>query len=131
MSGTQEAWSEVGERFAAWGKLVAERYKESSGTTREAAKESQRKLEEAARDVTDVLDRAFTALGETIRDQNAKDDLKQAVKALGDAVAVTVSEAGEQVRRRVGTSSDAEQGGAPAREEEKRKGTDQEPPRPA
>ena len=129
MSGTQEAWSEVGERFAAWGKLVTERYKESSGTAREATKESQRKLEEAARDVADVLDRAFTALGDTIRDQNAKDDLKQAVRALGDAVSVTVSEAGEQVRRRVGTSSDAEQGGTPAPEEEK--GTDQEPPRPA
>jgi hypothetical protein len=105
MSGTQEAWSEVGERFGAWGKLVAERYKESSGTAREAAKESQRKLEEAARDITDVLDRAFTALGDTIRDESAKDDLKRAVKALGDAVTVTVSEAGEQVRRRVGTSS--------------------------
>ena len=128
MSGTQEAWSEVGERFAAWGKQVAERYKESSGPAREAAKESQRKLEEAAHDITDVLDRAFTALGETIRDQNAKDDLKQAVKALGDAVAVTVSEAGEQVRRRVGTSSDADQGGTPAPEEE---ATDQEPPGPA
>jgi len=104
MSGTQEAWSEVGERFASWGKRVADRYKEASGTTtREAAQGSQRKLEEAARDVTDALDRAFTALGDTIRDEGAKDDLKQAVKALGDAVTVTVSEAGEQVRRRVGT----------------------------
>ena len=105
MSGTQEAWSEVGDRFASWGKHVAERYKESSGTARETAKESQRKLEDAARDITDTLDRAFTALGDTIRDEAAKDDLKRAVKALGDAVTVTVSEAGEQVRRRVGTSS--------------------------
>ena len=102
MSGTQDAWSEVGERFASWGKQVAERYKESSGPARETAKESQRKLEEAAHDITDVLDRAFTALGDTIRDETAKNDLKAAVKALGDAVAVTVSEAGDQVRRRVG-----------------------------
>lgn len=105
MSGTQEAWSEVGERFTSWGRLVAERYKESSGTTREAAQDTQRRLEEAARDVTDVLDRAFTALGETIRDESATADLKEAVRALGDAVAVTVSEAGEQVRRRVGGGS--------------------------
>jgi hypothetical protein len=131
MSGTQDAWSEVGERFASWGKQVAERYKESSGPAREAAKESQRKLEEAAHDITDVLDRAFTALGDTIRDETAKNDLKQAVKALGDAVAVTVSEAGEQVRRRVGTSPGAERGDAPAPDEGEDEGTDPEPPRPA
>jgi hypothetical protein len=129
MSETQEAWSEVGERFGAWGKLVADRYKESSGTAREAAKESQRKLEEAARDITDVLDRAFTALGDTIRDESAKNDLKAAVKALGDAVAVTVSEAGEQVRRRVGTSPHANQGDATAPDEGE--ATEQEPPPPA
>jgi hypothetical protein len=129
MSGTQDAWSEVGERFAAWGKQVAERYKESSGPAREAAKESQRKLEEAAHDITDVLDRAFTALGNTIRDEGAKNDLKAAVKALGDAVAVTVSEAGEQVRRRVGTSPQADQGDATTPDEGE--ATEQEPPRPA
>jgi len=129
MSGTQDAWSEVGERFAAWGKQVAERYKESSGPAREAAKESQRKLEEAAHDITDVLDRAFTALGDTIRDESAKDDLKAAVKALGDAVAVTVSEAGDQVRRRVGTSQHADQGDATAPDEGE--GTEEKPPPPA
>jgi hypothetical protein len=129
MSGTQDAWNEVGERFATWGKQVAERYKESSGPAREAAKESQRKLEEAAHDITNVLDRAFTALGDTIRDETARNDLKQAVRALGDAVAVTVSEAGEQVRRRVGTSPDGDQGGASAPDEGE--GTDPEPPRPA
>lgn len=106
MSGTQEAWTEVGERFASWGKLVAERYRGASQTTREAAQESQRKLDDAVRDVTDVLDRAFTALGETIRDEHAKEDLKLAAKALGDALAVTVTEAGEQVRRAMSRRSD-------------------------
>jgi hypothetical protein len=104
MPGAQDAWSEVGERFAAWGRLVAQRYNESSGTAREATRETERKLEEAAREVTDVLDRAFTALGETIRDEQAKADLKGAVKAFGDAVAITVSETSEQIRRRVGGS---------------------------
>jgi len=110
MSRTQDAWSEVGDRFTSWGKRVAERYKESSGTAREAAQESQRKLEEAAHDITDALDRAFTALGDTIRDESAKDELKQAARALGDAFAVTVSEAGEQVRQRVGKPSDTKDG---------------------
>lgn len=118
MAGTQEAWSEVGERFASWGKHVAERYKESSGTTREDVQESQRKLEEVAHDVTDVLDRAFTAFGDTIRDEGAKNDLKQAMKALGDAVSVTVSEAGDQVRRAVGKSPGTKEQGSTSPPEE-------------
>ena len=105
MSGTNEAWNEVGERFASWGRHVAERYKESSGSARESAQESQRKLEDAARDITDALDRAFTALGDTIRDERAKDDMKQAVRALGDAVSVTVAETTERIRHGVGSSS--------------------------
>jgi hypothetical protein len=112
MSGTQEAWSEVGERFASWGKLVAERYRGASETTRDAAQESQRKLDDAVRDVTDVLDRAFSALGDTIRDEHAKEDLKLAAKALGDALAVTVTEAGEQVRKAVSKRSDTTNGPA-------------------
>lgn len=110
MSGTQEAWSEVGERFTSWGKLVAERYRGASETTREAAQESQRKLDDAVGDVTDVLDRAFTALGDTIRDEQAREDLKLAAKALGDALAVTVTEAGEQVRKAVSRRPDMTDG---------------------
>lgn len=105
MPGTNEAWNEVGERFATWGRRVAERYKEAGGATGGSARESQHTLEETARDVTDALDRAFTALGETIRDDGARQDLKEAVRALGDAITVTVSETGDQIRRRVGSTS--------------------------
>lgn len=104
MSGTNEAWNEVGERFASWGRHVSERYKDASGPVRESAQESQRKLEAAGRDITAALDRAFTALGDTIRDEQAKQDLKQAVRALGDAVSVTVTETTERIRQSVGSS---------------------------
>ena len=113
MSRTNEAWNEVGERFASWGRHVAERYKGASGSARESAQESQRKLEAAAHDITDALDRAFTALGDTIRDEQAKQDLKQAVRALGDAVSVTVTETTERIRQGVGSS-----GSDPARDDE-------------
>lgn len=105
MSGTNEAWNEVGERFASWGRHVAERYKEASGSAPESARESQRKLEDAAREVTDALDRAFTALGDTIRDERAKADLRQAVRALGNALSVTLAETTERIRHGVGSSS--------------------------
>lgn len=118
MAGTNEAWNEVGERFATWGRRVAERYKEASGAAGRSTRESQSTLEDTARDVTDALDRAFTALGDTIRDDDAKQDLKEAVRALGDAISVTVSDTSDQIRRRVGSTSsspeDAPEGEEPS-----------------
>ena len=109
---TQDAWNEVGERFSAWGRHVADRYKETSGA--ETEPEAQHKLEEAARELAEQLNRAFTAFGDTLRDAGAKADLKEAVRSVGDAVAVTVAETSEAIRRRVGSGgsgSDAPDGG--------------------
>jgi hypothetical protein len=112
---TQEAWNEVGERFTAWGRLVAERYRESESAGAEPAQESQRKLEETARELADQLNRAFTALGDTLRDDQGKAELKEAARSVGDAVAVTVAEATESVRRRVGSSDEPPAPQDPAR----------------
>ena len=100
---SKEAWNEVGEGFATWGRRLSERYKDAGAVGGEAAKESQRKLEEAAREVSTQLNRAFTALGDTIRDEDAKKALKDAVGSIGEAVTVTVGEAGEAIRR-IGSS---------------------------
>jgi hypothetical protein len=100
----KQAWNEVAERFSAWGRHVADRYKEMGSVAGETAQESQRKLEEAARDLSEQLNRAFGALGETLRDEQAKTELKDAVRAVGDAVAITVTETGEAIRRRVTSS---------------------------
>jgi hypothetical protein len=114
----KEAWGEVGERFSSWGRLLTERYREIEGPAGEAGQETQRKLEEAARDLTEQVNRAFTALGDTLRDDRAKSHLKDAVRAIGDAVGVTVTETGEAIRRRVGSSGtepdDASGGGTTA-----------------
>lgn len=104
---TKQAWNEVGERITSWGRHVAGRYHEASGSTGEEARQAQRKLEEGARQLTEQLNRAFSALGDTFRDPQAKEDLKGAVRALGDAVSVTVAETGEELRRRFRTSDDA------------------------
>jgi hypothetical protein len=96
---SKDAWNDVGESFANWGRRVSERYKDAGSVGGEAAKESQRKLEEAAREVSTQLNRAFTALGDTIRDEDAKKALKEAVGSIGEAVTVTVGEAGEAIRR--------------------------------
>lgn len=99
---SKQAWNDVGERFASWGRLVAERYRQAEGSG-PSAEETRKDLEEAAKGLAEQLNRAFTALGDTIRDPEAKKDLTDAVKALGDAVAVTVTETGEEVRKRFGS----------------------------
>src|SRR4249919_2686602 len=99
----KDAWNQVGDQFASFGRRVADRYKETGSVTADAAKESQRKLEDAARQLSEQLSRAFSALGDTLRDEEAKKALKEAVGSIGDAVTTTVSEAGEAIRR-VGSS---------------------------
>lgn len=110
----KDAWNEVGERFASWGRMVGDRYREADASASEGAasmsegaKEAQRKLEEAARELSDQLNRAFTALGDTLRDPKAKEDLKDAVRAIGEAFSVTVTQTSDEIRRRIaGSGSD-------------------------
>jgi hypothetical protein len=81
----------------------------SSGTGDASSEETRRRFDDAARDLSDQLNRAFTALGDTLRDGDAKERLKDAVKSLGDAVTLTVNETADEVRKRMrtGGSSDA------------------------
>lgn len=123
MAGTaKDAWNDVGERFTSWGKLVTERYREAepgdaAQTEAASAAGEERRLDEAARDLTQQLNRAFTALGETLRDAEAKDRLKDAVKALGEAVSVTVTETTDELRKRLrnseGSNADGDAGPPP------------------
>jgi hypothetical protein len=114
----KDAWTNVGERFSSWGRRVADRYKETAGA--DTPQETQRKLEEAARELSGQLNRAFTALGDTLRDEQAKQDLRKAVGSIGDAVAATVNEAGTAIRERVGQSGSST---PPERPDEPREGS--------
>ena len=73
----KQAWNEVGDRFASLGRHLSDHYKEAGSG--QSAKEAQRKLEEAARQIGNQLDRAFSALDGTLRDAEAKKDLKDVV----------------------------------------------------
>lgn len=95
----KDAWSQVGDRFASWGRGVASRYREAGSDTGESAEETQRSLEKAARDLKDELGRGFTAMSATFRDDQAKKDLQDAVSAIGDAITATVEEASKALRR--------------------------------
>jgi len=105
----KQAWSDVGERFASWGQRVADRYKDAARTEDEEA-EAKREIERVAREVIDGVSRGVTAIGGTLRDQEATDELKSAVSALGDAITATVNEATEGIRSRGAGSSEGEAG---------------------
>ena len=94
----KDAWGEVGEKFASWGRRVADRYKEAGSTDDEAAKESERELQRAAKELIDELGRGFTAVGKTLTDDQANKDLGAAVSAIGDAITATVNEASQAIR---------------------------------
>jgi hypothetical protein len=103
----KQAWNNVGDRFASLGNRLSEKYRETGASGEPDAAETQRKLQETAKEVGDQLSRAFDALGATIRDEEAKADLKQALNAFGDALGTTFDEAGKAIRRTVSSSGEA------------------------
>ena len=98
----------MGEKFASWGRRVADRYQASGSTDAAAAEDSQRELQRAAKEVIDELSRGFSAMSKTLRDDQANRDLGAAVSAIGDAITATVNEAGRAMR-----SGGSGGGGAP------------------
>jgi hypothetical protein len=94
----KQAWNKVGERFGAVGKRLAVRYHEG-GSDEAAAKEAERKLDEIAKELMDKVARAADAVDGTVRDPEARNDLKEALNALGDALTATAKDVESAVRR--------------------------------
>jgi hypothetical protein len=129
MGGTsKDDWDQVGQRFGELKDRLAERYRahgakateggeaasaESAETpgsseTAESAEERRRKIDEALRTARDQLDRTFTTVGATIRDPETRESLNRAFSSLGSALASTLSEAGDGIRRTFGSRSETD-----------------------
>lgn len=108
MDETKKAWDEVGEGFAKLGKMISERYQQHAPQPTEAAETA---TKDSVKRATDELDRAFTALGETLRDDEARRHMKETGRKLGDALKVTFNEVSEQIRKSVGNRP-PDQGGS-------------------
>ncbi|MGZ5305960.1 MAG: hypothetical protein ACXWEG_04430 [Actinomycetota bacterium] len=96
--GAKQAWGEVGEKFSSWGRRVADRYQEAGSTEKADADEAERELKRAMKDLFDELSRGVSAVGATLKDDQAKKELTDAVSAIGDAITATVNEATEAIR---------------------------------
>lgn len=106
----REAWNEVGDKFGEWSRLLGERYRKRGEELGSTAEEDRKKFDDAIQTVTRQVDQAFTSLGETLRDPEAKQHLKEATKSLGDALTTTFSEVGEQIRSKLGSSGSSGSG---------------------
>jgi hypothetical protein len=101
MTDSKDAWAEVDRRFSEFGRIVAERHRkagEEQGTP--PVDQAKRSLEEAFSVVTRQLDVAFSSVGDTIRDPEAKETLKLAGKAVVNALGSTVTDVGNEIRKR-------------------------------
>jgi len=104
----KQAWSEVGDKFSSFGRRVADRYREAGTDEAAESEESQRELQRAAKEMIDDLSRGFSAISATIRDEEAKRNLGDAVSPIGDAITATVNEASEGIRSgRTGSTGDS------------------------
>ena len=95
MSTSKDAWNEVGDRFTSVGKRLAGHYGARDGGS---PKETQHKVEEVVREIGNQLGRALEAVDDTVRDDAARQDLKQAFNALGSAISSTVEDAASAMR---------------------------------
>lgn len=101
----KQAWGEVGEKFSSFGRRVADRYREAGSTESTDADEAERELKRAMKELFDELSRGVSAVGATLKDDQAKKELSGAVSAIGDAITATVSEATEAIRSKGSSTS--------------------------
>jgi hypothetical protein len=100
----KHAWNEVGDGFAALGRMVKERYRGGDEPAEDAAPtevEDDDDREGAFREAVDRLVAAGRNLGDraadVARDDEVKEQAKQAAANLNDAINVTVNLIGDQV----------------------------------
>lgn len=103
MADSKAAWDAVGESFSALGRSLREHY-DTRVAAGSAADRSQ--IDEALETLADALERAVEAVGDSLRDTAVHAEARKAVASLGDALAVTFGEIGEQIRKAFGTRDD-------------------------
>lgn len=94
------AWSRVSEQFATLGENLRRRFDsdDPETTTPEGGRES---LQDAFRTLGDAAERLATTVGSVLRDPEVQTEAKQAASSLVDALGMTFSQVGGEIRRRV------------------------------
>jgi hypothetical protein len=100
----KKAWAEVSEQFSEVGRSLGKHYRRLGAEAGSAATEHGRAINDAVKDAVAELDRALSSIGDALRDDQTKENLKHAAHSLGEALTTTFSELSEEIRRRVSRS---------------------------
>lgn len=93
----------MGEGFAKLGRIISERHRQlGEDATSAGSTGDESSLADALRRATDELDRAFTSLGDTFRDDEARKQVRDTGDKLSEALKVTLSAVSDEVRRTLG-----------------------------
>jgi hypothetical protein len=105
----EAAWDDVAAHFSRLGQQVRERFERPAGeaagateTPSDAPSTRETPSGDTVRRWIDKLDETFTRLGDTVRDPAFRQEAGASVGRLGEALGVTLREAGEQLQGRFG-----------------------------
>jgi hypothetical protein len=101
MAESRQAWDQVGRDLSELGRRVRQHYQQKPAPEQPAPAD-RRKVDAALRELTDSLDRAFTALGDAVRDPEFGTQTKKAADSLSDALSTTFAEVSERLRSKPG-----------------------------
>jgi hypothetical protein len=95
MAEAKEKWDEVGERFGELGRTLKDRFDANAAF----GVDDREKVNDALRRLGDALDAGFTTIGDTLRDPAMRDELKTAGSSIADAIAATLRDVSDAVKR--------------------------------
>jgi hypothetical protein len=103
MDDSKAAWDQVGEQFTELGKRLKHQY-----DARTAFDDTDRaKVDDALQKLTNAVDSAFTAIGDTMRDEDVKSQLKDTASSFANAVTTTFHELSEELKTRFGKKDES------------------------
>ncbi len=89
---TRMAWEAVGDRLTALGLKLKVHFEQAGSTERPAGE-----VTDALKRLGTAIESTFSAIGAAVQDSAVRDDANQLATALGDALANTLSEAGQEL----------------------------------
>ena len=93
MSDTERAWPQVREDLQALGLKLQLHLKETGQAQEATAGE----IQDALRQVAAAVEEGLSGLGRAFHDQTVRDDAARVARSLGDAVATSLTQAGQDV----------------------------------
>jgi hypothetical protein len=96
MTDASRKWDEVGESFAELGRSLKDRFDANAAF----GPDDREKVNDGLRQLADALDAGFTTIGDAFRDPAVRDDMKHAGSSIADAIAATLRDVSDAIKRR-------------------------------